>query len=141
MVIFRSLTSHIYSMYPNMPITGLTGIPVVEADIFVSGNGGGANDLCNHLFRNISTDLDSNPCFHSGPVLPVNETNYVFDIYPPGTDYTQTEATGVFRINAPTRDGSGNDVSLLTHVNQTERPKFLLTQECTPGPEVGRQRQ
>jgi hypothetical protein len=99
---------------PQMPVTGLTGIPVVEADMFVSGNGGGSNDICSQLFRNINIGLglSSNPCLHSGPITGVNTMNYVFDIYPPGTDYTQYEPNGTRHIAVPTRNGSGTDVAL-----------------------------
>src|SRR4029077_8720155 len=31
---------------PDAPNTGPTNVPATEADVFVSGNGGGANDLC-----------------------------------------------------------------------------------------------
>ena len=41
----------------------------------------------------------------------MNDTNYVFDIYPPGTDYS-TKPGGTFQVSVPTRDGSGHDVSL-----------------------------
>jgi hypothetical protein len=99
---------------PDMPVTGLTGIPLTEADIFVSGNGGGTNDQCSQAFRNIavSTGLNANNCFHTGPIIPISDRNYVFDIYPPGTDYTQRELNGTFKMHSPTRDGSGTDVSL-----------------------------
>jgi len=64
---------------PGVPNSGPTNIPVTEADIFVSGNGGAANDLCS---------ITPNPCAgHTGPILPVNDRNYVFDVYPPGTGY------------------------------------------------------
>ena len=83
---------------------GPTAVPVTEADIFISGNGGGANDICN---------LAPNPCSdwggHSGPWIPVNGSNYVFDIYPPGTDYSTLDPTGTgktFQITPPVPDAS-----------------------------------
>jgi len=52
---------------------------LTEADIYVTGNGGAANDLCMLL----ATDDDNN-CRSAHPsVIPVNDHNYVFDIYPP----------------------------------------------------------
>jgi len=67
---------------PGVPANGPTQVPVTEADIFVSGNGGAANDICT---------IVGAPCSnfggHSGAIIPVNDRNYVFDIYPPGTDY------------------------------------------------------
>jgi hypothetical protein len=84
--------------------SGPTPIPVTEADIFVSGNGGGANDICN---------LTPSPCSdwggHTGPWIPVNDRNYVFDIYPPGTEYKQLDPTGTgktFKITPPVADAS-----------------------------------
>jgi hypothetical protein len=99
---------------PEMPVTGLSSIPIAEADIFVSGNSGGATDVCSLRFRNLSITLDADECFHSGFTTPVNDRNYVFDIYPPGTDFSSQnkELNGTFKINSPSRDGSGDDISL-----------------------------
>jgi hypothetical protein len=81
-----------------------TWVPLTEADIFVSGNGGGARDLCS-LIAAVPpyTDGDSvisgfgyTTCGngHTNPVSPVNDRNYVFDLYPPVTDYTMADTSG-----------------------------------------------
>ena len=63
-----------------VPNSGPTNVPVTEADIFISGNGGLTSDRCS---------IVPVPCSgyggHTGPIIPVNDHNYVFDIYPPGT--------------------------------------------------------
>jgi hypothetical protein len=82
-----------------------TLIPVTQADIFVSGNGGGANDLCNIVNRSDSSG-DCSPYSHTGPVIPINSYNYVFDIYPPGTNYAAQETNGTFKVSPPTPDAS-----------------------------------
>ena len=87
------------------PWTPPTLIPVTQADIFVSGNGGGANDLCNIVNRSDSSG-DCSPYSHTGPVIPINSYNYVFDIYPPGTNYTAQENNGTFKVSPPTPDSS-----------------------------------
>ncbi|HVH73135.1 MAG TPA: hypothetical protein VNB49_18775, partial [Candidatus Dormibacteraeota bacterium] len=61
---------------PGQP--GPTNVPVTEADIFVSGNGGGANDLCMIVPTNPDNDCQYG---HSSPVIQVNDRNYVFEIY------------------------------------------------------------
>jgi len=80
--------------------TGPTNVPVTEADIYVSGNGGLAGDL---------GSIVSAPCSnfggHTNPTIPVNDRNYVFDIYPPGTDYTSM-TDGVFAVTPPVPDAS-----------------------------------
>ncbi len=87
---------------PDVPNTGPTNVPVTEADIFVSGNGGGANDLCMILALNGSDCVFG----HTNPVIPVNNFNYVFDIYPPGTDYTHRLPNGTFRVTPPVPNAS-----------------------------------
>jgi hypothetical protein len=86
---------------PGVPNSGPTNVPVTEADIFVSVNGGAANDLCS---------ITANPCAgHTGPILPVNDRNYVFDIYPPGTDYlgfSSPRVNGTFGTGPPVPDAS-----------------------------------
>jgi hypothetical protein len=83
---------------PGVPDSGPTNVPVTEADVFVSVNGGAANDLCS---------IVSAPCSgHTGPIIPVNDRNYVFDIYPPITDYGLTEANGTFKVFPPVADAS-----------------------------------
>ena len=83
---------------PGVPDSGPTNVPVTEADIFVSGNGGAASDLCS---------IVSAPCSgHTGPIIPVNDRNYVFDIYPPITDYGFTETNGTFKVFPPVADAS-----------------------------------
>jgi hypothetical protein len=84
------------------PNSGPTNVPVTEADIFVSGNGGGANDLC---------ALEHGcPDGHTNPVLSVNDRNYVFDIYPQGTTYVApllADGTyGPFPVTPPVPDAS-----------------------------------
>jgi len=123
---------------PTLPVTGFTRLPVTEADIFVSGTGGGADDYCNSTFRDwdhrfgILNPFIDPPAFcpHTGPFIPVNDRNYVFDIYPPGTDYVgPKEPNGAFRINVPTRDQSGTDVSLQWSVidRSTQIPQTVCT--------------
>ncbi|HEY1528597.1 MAG TPA: hypothetical protein VGH51_20415 [Candidatus Angelobacter sp.] len=100
-----------------LPVTGVpqpgattapTQVPVTEADIFVSGNGGGANDLCS-LVAASPAYTDSNSVIfgdgyttcgsgHTVPWDPVNDRNYVFDIYPPVTDYTLPDTSGASTI-------------------------------------------
>ncbi len=87
------------------PWTPPTLIPATQADIFVSGNGGGANDLCNIVNRSDSSG-DCSPYSHTGPVIPINSYNYVFDIYPPGTNYAAQENNGTFKVSPPTPDSS-----------------------------------
>jgi hypothetical protein len=95
----------------NLPVTGFpvplaggepTRVAVTEADIFVSGNGGGANDLC------MIVALDGSDCRfgHTTSVIPVNNTNYVFDVYPPGTDYKTVLENGTFAVTPPVADAS-----------------------------------
>jgi hypothetical protein len=82
------------------PWTPPTQIPVTEADVFVSGNGGGANDLCNIVNRSDASG-DCSPYSHTGPVIPIDNYNYVFDIYPPGAHYESLIGNG------PPLEGSG----------------------------------
>jgi hypothetical protein len=85
-------------------VDGPTAVPVTEADIFVSGNGGGANDICN-----LVPDDCSNWGGHSGPWIAVNDKNYVFDVYPPITDYATLDPTGsgkTFKVTPPAPDAS-----------------------------------
>jgi len=86
------------SLPPGVPNSGPTNVPVMEADIFVSVNGGGANDLC-------SIVPESCPG-HTGPIIPVNDRNYVFDIYPPGTSFDATLSNGTFVVTPPVSDAS-----------------------------------
>jgi len=79
-------------------------VPVTEADIFISGNGGAANDVCS---------LVSFPCSnyggHTPLVIPVNDRNYVFDVYPPGTDllgFGRPKVNGTFAVARPVLDAS-----------------------------------
>lgn len=87
-----------------LPITGgKTAIPVTEADVFVSGFGGAAQDICSVTDLGISKSGDSNygDCTHTSPVIAVNDRNYVFDIYPPGTDYSAKNANGNWNVTPP----------------------------------------
>jgi hypothetical protein len=103
-----------------LPVTGgQTLVPVTQADVFVTARGGGAVDHCSLITRHLDaidgllslgfSGFDS--CTHTGPIQTINDTNYVFDIYPPGTDYSQ-KINGLFPVHVPTRDGTGTDVSL-----------------------------
>ena len=88
------------TVQPGQPNSGPTNVPVTEADIFVSGNGGGANDAC-QLTHNPGDDCGTP---HTSPVIPLNgpnDPNYVFDIYPPGTNYHSFLNNGTFRITPP----------------------------------------
>jgi hypothetical protein len=87
---------------PDVSNTGPTNVPLTEADIFVSGNGGGANDLCMILALNGSDCVFG----HTNPVIPLNNFNYVFDIYPPGTDYAHRLPNGTFRVTPPVPNAS-----------------------------------
>ena len=104
-----------------LPITGGgTPLPVTEADIFVSGNGGGANDICNVTNRHINEATDHiDGCSHTSPVIAVNSPNYatngdvvagnyVFDIYPPGTnvDPGAKQANGNYPVTPPSPTAS-----------------------------------
>jgi hypothetical protein len=82
--------------------SGPTNVVVTEADIFVSGNGGGANDLCS------ITPQPFGACAgHTGPIIPVNDRNYVFDIYPPGTAFgLDPLPNGTFQVQPPVPDAS-----------------------------------
>lgn len=83
---------------PDAPNSGPTNVPVTEADIFVSGNGGATNDVCS---------VTANPCAgHTGPILPVNDRNYVFDIYPPGTGYFFHLPNGTLPAGPPVPNAS-----------------------------------
>ena len=85
--------------------TGPTNVPVTEADVFVSGNGGGANDAC-QLTHNPGDDCGTP---HTSPVIPLNganDYNYIFDIYPPGTNYNSFLPNGTFKVSPPTADAA-----------------------------------
>ena len=88
---------------PDMPNSGPTNVAVTEADIFVSGNGAAANDLCS---------ITPYPCAgHTSPFIPVNDRNYVFDIYPPGTCYgpaafCNPPDNGTLKVSPPVPDAS-----------------------------------
>jgi PKD repeat protein len=95
-----------------LPATGSqTAVPVTQADIFVSGNGGGAADICSvntaPYVINDSIIPPGNiegtcPSGHTGPLIPVNDRNYVFDIYPPGTTFgVQKLPNGTFPVSPP----------------------------------------
>jgi len=134
---------------PDAPNPGPTRVPVTEADIFVSGNGGGANDICSLTSHDIPFSGDCSN--HTGPIIPVNDRNYVFDVYPPGTCYgffTCQLVNGTFPISPPTPDASlqwrvvdhfselpahacgGFDNSVCVTVN----PVFCLIDSNTPPP-------
>lgn len=107
---------------PDAPNSGPTNVPLTEADIFVSGNGGGANDLCNI----ISSDCPG----HTGPVIPVNDVNYVFDIYPPGTNYDIQLDNKTFKVTPPVPDAS---LQWRIKDHSTELPAHTCgTSDCVP---------
>lgn len=106
-------------MQSYLPVTGgpqpavttfPTEVPLTEADIFVSGNGGGANDLCSlqgaspaysgfgFIIPPSAGYINCGPGGHTNPVVPVNDRNYVFDIYPPVTDYQMQDTTGAYTM-------------------------------------------
>lgn len=86
-----------------VPNSGPTNVPLTEADIYVSGNGGATNDLCS---------IVGNPCpGHTGPIIPVNDRNYVFDVYPPGTcwgpaAFCNPPNNGTLAVHPPVPDAS-----------------------------------
>src|SRR6266700_7638784 len=97
----------------NLPVTGLpaalpgsepTRVAVTEADIYITGNGGMANDQCMLLPTNEENDCRG----HTSTVLPVNDRNYVFDVYPPGTDFNPKNVlpNGTFPVTPPVPDAS-----------------------------------
>ena len=95
---YLPVTGEPVDLPPDVNNSGPTNVPVTEADIFVSGNGGGANDICN---------IRTRPCAgSSGPTIPVNDQNYVFDIYPPGTGYFFHLDNGTFPVSPPVPDAS-----------------------------------
>jgi hypothetical protein len=110
----------------NLPVTGSTKIPMTQADIFVSGYEGAIGYNCITTGRNYNWDSSKAFCdaeggifipnqgIYNNPIYPVNDTDYIFDIYPPGTDYNTADAlpNGVFKITPMTRDGTFTDLSL-----------------------------
>jgi hypothetical protein len=89
---------------PDAPNSGPTNVPVTEADIFVSVNGGAASDICTIVPAPCSTYGGN-----TGPIIPVNDRNYVFDIYPPQTDYlgiARPLVNGTFAVARPVPDAS-----------------------------------
>jgi hypothetical protein len=135
---------------PGLPVTGLAQpLPITEADMFVSGMGGPANDYCSLVNRHISLAAPNNvdDCSHTGPIIAVNDRNYVFDVYPPGTDYSTKLPNGTFSVSPPTNDGTGTDVSLqwsfIDHTsllpkyagsNPLRSPLVCLVDATTPAP-------
>jgi hypothetical protein len=89
---------------PGVPDNGPTQVLMTEADVFVSVNGGAANDICTIVPAPCSAFVG-----HTGAIIPVNDRNYVFDIYPPGTDYLGFERpreNGNFGVSPPVPDAS-----------------------------------
>jgi hypothetical protein len=91
---YLPVTGQPVTLPPDAPNSGPTNVPVTEADIFVSVNAGGAGDVCT---------IVPVPCSsyggHTGSIIPVNDRNYVFDIYPPGTVYGSLFGFGPPLIN------------------------------------------
>jgi len=118
---------------PQPGVTTLpTWVPLTEADIFVSGNGGGARDLCSLVaaspaYTDVRSVLDSGMdgythcgSGHTNPVSAVNDRNYVFDIYPPVTDYAGHEWWRLHhdqRTSGLSADGLSADGRRLTAVS------------------------
>jgi hypothetical protein len=137
------------TLLQGVPNSGPTNVPVTEADIFVSGNGGGANDLC-QLTHNSGDDCGTP---HTSPIIPVNDRNYVFDIYPPGTNYSLANGghlvNGTFPVTPPVPDASlqwrtvDHSSELPAHacggtdnsVCHTVDPIFCLLDASTPSPD------
>jgi hypothetical protein len=109
---------------------GATSVPATRADVFVSGNGGGAGDRCILTHQAQATDLLAVECFPlSQPVAPINGSDFEFDVplpaQPPGGRPTwqliDRQAPGGVAsrvdISAATADGSPH---LTVHVRMTE---------------------
>src|SRR2546422_1463814 len=135
---------------PGVPNSGPTNVPVTEADVFVSVNGGAANDICS---------IVPVPCSafggHTGPIIPVNDRNYVFDIYPPGTHYGSLFGFGSPLVNgtipvAPPVPGASLQWRVEDHFSElplhacggtdnsvcvTVDPIFCLIDSSTPPPD------
>jgi hypothetical protein len=99
---FLPVTGIPTALPPDVVNSGPTNVPLTEADVFVSGNGGGANDLCMILALNGSNCVYG----HTNPVINIDNVNYVFDIYPPGTDYLHPLKNGTFPVTPPVPDAS-----------------------------------
>jgi len=130
-----------------LPINGSPQwAPVTTADVFVSGNGGGAIDRCNLITRHISVqNLHVDDCVHTGPFSPVNDRNYVFDIYPTGTDYTTYEQSLAFHVTPPSANATlqAKVTDKLSEVNliacglnpcKTVQPLLCPVDAATPPP-------
>lgn len=92
------------SLPAGVPNSGPTNVPLTEADIFVTVNGGAANDVCSIVPYPCSTYGG-----HTGPIIAVNDRNYVFDIYPPGTNFNVAAnalVNGTFPVTPPVTDAS-----------------------------------
>lgn len=129
--------------------TDSTRVPLTEADIFVSPNGGAANDICS-----IVPYPCSNYGGHTSPIIDINDRNYVFDIYPPGTDYLgfvlPRDNNGNFGVGKPVANASlqyrvvDHDGELPLHscggTDETEKecitvqPIICLVDSSTPPP-------
>jgi hypothetical protein len=60
---------------------GAAAVPVVQADVYVSADGGGAGDRCILTHLSSSLGLLSTECFPlAEPVAPINASNFVFDL-------------------------------------------------------------
>jgi hypothetical protein len=113
----------------------MTWVPVTQADIFVSGYGGGANDACSLVIRHInSVTGQSDDCQHTGPIIPINDRNYVFDIYPPGTDYTTYEDNLTFRVHPPSSNASVVATPTFSIVGSLIQPLLCPIDATTPPP-------
>jgi hypothetical protein len=113
----------------------MTWVPVTQADIFVSGNGGGANDACSLVIRHINVVTgQSDDCQHTGPIIPINDRNYVFDIYPPGTDYRTYEDNLTFRVHPPSSNASVVAIPTFTLVGSPIQPLLCPIDATTPPP-------
>jgi len=60
---------------PALPGGGPTKVPLTEADIYITGNGGNANDLCMIRATNDDNDCKVPHTFQVEPVKPARPTN------------------------------------------------------------------
>jgi hypothetical protein len=97
-----------------LPVTGdPTVIPTVQADIYVSGFGGEDLNACAVSLPQVFPVYPDgwNICGPTSAWSAVNDRNYVFDVYPPGTLYDRPTG-GTFAVSPPSPLGTGTDASL-----------------------------
>jgi hypothetical protein len=146
---YLPVTGEPATLPPGTPNSGPTNVPVTEADIFVSGNGGAASDICS---------IVPVPCSayggHTTPVNPVGDrSGYVFDIYPPGTHYGSLFGFGPPLVNGtipvtPPTPGASLQWRTVDHSSElpahacglnsaciAPNPIFCLIDSSTPPPD------